>query len=253
MMALCIIYAERANVRLGSQKRFLIDWPVATALTLLVIVVGVVVAGKDASVPDDSSVVLALARTTVSFHAVGIAWAVFAAFVLWQKERWYLYASAVLSLALMALYFTWPVAHTSSNLVLIVVAIGLSLLGRITTRRGFIVAYMLLVVFDIYAVWGSDLMNVIENNYPSSFPKGLEVGGRGWSRGMGAGDVFFSAIASNHIHQHQGIRRACLFAMLCTVGILIGLLSPSKDPLLIFVSPIAITILLAPKGWLRID
>jgi hypothetical protein len=304
MTALCVVYAERANKVLGPQERFVIDWPHAVSLAMMVVVIGFVVAEHDfnaastgsesviSSVPAapfvpastfsstttaakakaeaakkkeeeakkkeqeeaDRARERARLRAVVAFHAVGIAFAVIAAFVFWRQEFWYPYALATAAMLLAVAYYLFPASHALGNFVLVMVALGFSLLGRITTKRGFIVAYVILVVFDMYSIWGSDVMSRIVGNYPGVFPKFLDVGAFGWARGIGAGDVIFTAIACNHIHQHRGIQRAYFFAFLCTVGILIGLLEPSQTPpLLIFVSPIAILVLLFPKGIVRIE
>lgn len=293
MTALCVVYAARTDQVWGPQKRFSIDWPHAISLALMVVVVGFIVAERDFNVSETnkSGSISSSSRTTtttpgpydpakakaaaakkkeeeaaavardrakrqsaIAFHAIGITFAVFAGLVLWRQELWYPYAAALAAMFLAVGYYWWAGIDALGNFVLVMVAVGFSLLGRITTKRGFIVAYVLLVMFDMYSIWGSDVMSRISTHYPGVFPKFLEVAGFGvWARGIGAGDVIFTAIACNHIHQHQGTVRAWVFAFLCTIGILIGILVPSQTPLLIFVSPIAILVLLFPKGLVRIE
>lgn len=189
-----------------------------------------------------------------AFHAIGMTFAIFAGLILWRQEVWYPYALALASMCCVVSYYWWSSQHELSNVVLVMVAVGFSLLGRLTTKRGFVVAYVLLVLFDIYAVWGSRLMSQISMNYPGSFPKFLmsDTYAGLWT-GIGAGDVIFAAIACNHIHQHRGVRRSALFALLCTMSLPWGFLSSTGTPLLIFVAPLAIAILLYPEGKLRID
>jgi hypothetical protein len=324
MAAVCVVYAERTNERLGPQARFFIHWPHATSLALAVVIVGFFVAERDfntkksvtvtssvqepeaatiATIPDfsPSSALFrggeisrkktarekrmekeareraaaekaaeekkakekaaqvrarrqARMRAVIAFHAIGMTVAMYAGLFLWRREKWYPYVLAVVVICISCAYYALPDYHFLGNLVLVLVAVGFSLLGRITTRGGFIVAYALLVLFDMYSIWGSDIMSRISTNYPGVFPKFLTIDEfSGFARGIGAGDVLFEAIACNHIHQHCGLRRAAFFAIACTVGIVVGILTPSQTPLLIYVSPIAIGTLLVPKGWLRID
>lgn len=192
-------------------------------------------------------------RAVLAFHAIGMVYAMFAGLVLWRKERAWRYVALLVPLIAVTSFFAWPNQHELSNFVLVIVAVGFSLIGRTATQRGFIVAYAMLVLFDIYAVWGSGLMDLVASNYPGVFPKFLTIDGSGVARGIGAGDAIFAAIACNHIHQHCGIRRAVFFAVACTIGVLFGLLVEEKQPLLIYISPIAIATLLLPQGWLRID
>ncbi|HXV27239.1 MAG TPA: hypothetical protein VD862_04435 [Candidatus Paceibacterota bacterium] len=290
--ALAVAYAVRADTTWGPQKRFYIEWPHAVAIALAVIVAGLLIgrgvpeavtpqpAVKPATttapaVPPPVSVPApghAPGKTPtpathdakpgpaippeafVAFHAVGIAYAAFAGLVLWRRENWSPYAAAFAAMAVTVAYFTWSGVHEVGNTVLLLVALGFSLLGRTATQKGFIVAYILLMLFDGFAVWGSDLMNRIALHYPEAFPKFLRMAGYGGlATGIGAGDVLFAAIACNHIHQHRGFRRAVFFAVACTVGVLVGILMPGQTPLLIFVTPVAIAALLIPQGWLRID
>lgn len=252
MTALCVAYAERANTQLGPQKRFFIDWSHALSIVLVIILAGVFIAQYDLKEAKEVTPA-AWSRAFAAFHAIGISYAIFAGLVLWRKEGWFRSVLALVTMAMSVSYFTWPDQHELSNFVLVMIAVGFSLIGRTATKRGFIVAYVILVLFDIFAVWGSDLMNQIVRNYPGPFPTFLEIGGAGLSNGIGVGDVLFAAIACNHIHQHRGVRRAVFFAAVCTLGILIGLLMISQMPLLLFVSPVAIATLLLPEGLLRID
>jgi hypothetical protein len=191
--------------------------------------------------------------TSFVFHVVGMTAAIFIGLVGWRRGKAWTGVSVTLSSMLVAAYVFWP--HLFGNLVLVMVAVGFSLVGRITRQRGFILGYIILVLFDMYAVWGSSLMNEVARNYPGPFPTFLMMGSleHGLRNGIGAGDVLFTAIASSQIHGYMGTTRAICFAVLCTLGVLVGMLIPSQVPLLVFVSPPAIASLLIPRDSMRTE
>ena len=127
----------------------------------------------------------------------------------WFSQSWWERPSHLIAGLLTLCFFAKPTfasPEVFNNTLLVFFAVGLGCYtGRIVTRPFAYFFYTLLFVFDIYAVWFSDIMANMIDKAPQVVPTGFIImASVPYTEFLGAGDVIFAAMGAMVIKHHAG-------------------------------------------------
>ena len=137
------------------------------------------------------------------------------------------------------------------NIVLLVATLGIAyFIGNLARPSWAAIVYPFLFVWDIYAVWFSNIMSTIVNKFPDKLmPSAFDTFGFLYGSYVGAGDGLLSSIGLIMIYNLHGWKRAILYlvSIVFAFGAINFLEFWWKDffhfggtPLMVFISPITL-------------
>ncbi len=102
-----------------------------------------------------------------------------------------------------------PATFNNISLCILCLSVSLRLSYRIDKKGAFAI-FLFMMIFDVYAVWMSDIMGTMIDKYPQITPSGLMTFALSYTEFLGAGDVLFSAIGVSLIQRKTSTSNAIL-------------------------------------------
>lgn len=160
-------------------------------------------------------------------------------------QHYFLLHSSSILFALVYLLFNIEV----NNVLLSVIAVTLTTrLNFQINKKAFIVIMLAMCVFDMYAVWVTDIMQNMTQNYPRITPAGLLGMSFSSMKFLGAGDVIFSSLAVAFVRRNFGASKSLILIWLL-IGSMFVLnittwrpFNPNSFPCMVLISPLALMI-----------
>lgn len=141
-----------------------------------------------------------------------------------------------------------------NNIILCILTITLTVrLGYQINSQAFVIIIIAMCLFDVYAVWMSDIMQKMTSSYPAITPSGLLSLSYSGMKFLGAGDVIFSSLAVVHVRRKLGLRYGfllCLFliwSMVSLDAIPWRPFNPATFPCMVLISPLTLLVYIYGK------
>lgn len=207
-----ILYGSRIQARIGYVP-LLWHWPTAMALIVGVCGGALAVAYTDVMIHHDVG---------IGLHSITLFIAAWLGIRYWfpLTLRWGLFAAGI-AFGVVESYLWQPAIF--NNIVLSIIALGIGVAGYFGTKQWLRVLIGGLCLFDVYAVWFSDTMNLVIEKNPGAFPATFVMATSLLATlEIGALDVIITALLIIGVHRHRGALRA-VFCGLLSVGALSAL------------------------------
>lgn len=210
-LVLALLYGVRIRAVVGYVPHRLWRWYMALPIVGAVIGGALLVVRVDPVMPESIATIL---------RAVVLCICSWLGLRFWVKHRWWDVGASVLALMLVISYLHWRVIL--NNVMLAIIVLGMSVAGYYASKAWIRVLFILLAIFDAYAVWFSGLMQVISNKGSGIFPPQFFTMMQLPFLEIGTMDVIMAAIAVVAIERHRGVWRAVGFVVWCIASAMIN-------------------------------
>lgn len=232
VVALSILYGVRIRRAVGFVP-VLVQWYTAPMLSGGLILGTILFSRLDVTMGRDAM---------IAVNAVALFSAIVLGLRFWFRNRVWGVAVWFIATSVVGLYS----AHRElGNAVLVLVALGISVGGWHVTKRWLQVFFVVMAVFDGYAVWFSDIMSSLYGHPGGLFPAQfvgtvfsfVEIGGL---------DVIMTAFGIAGIQKHRGLRRAMWYGGACIGAIVAATMMRTPVPFLVVLAPLTVLFLHRP-------
>lgn len=241
IMCLTLLYGMRMRHVVGYVQSQLVHWYVAVTLVFGLVIGAVLVTQYDIVVPRDVAVAL---HGILMFIGAWLGLRYWFSWTFWDGP------AMALAAVLVGFYFIDPAAY--NNIMFGVVTLGCAVGGYYMSKWTLKILCAGMAVFDVYAVWGSNLMDRLMEQQPGPFPSQLLVGSffpQHFS--IGVLDALLAGLVIVGIIHHRSLVRATLFVAYYVGAVFcIGLLAePLAMHSITVFTQVPLLVVLAPLAW----